>query len=292
MDNETLVKLIQQGQDVKENMGRLYEQNKGLIYRIIKKYAYIDCMTDTEDLMQQAYIFLVEAVEGYEPRPDALFFTYAAKVIGGKIKRYLDETGRSMRIPVHMQEKIYKYHQIRSHFLGEFDREPTDQEYRLYMELSEKQLASLRKYMHITTLKSIEEPIGEELTISDTIVDSGADMETVERDIDNKRLSVSLWEAVGAAISNAQDLQVLEDRYKDGCTLKECGERQGVTIEAARTREKRAMRKLRSNRKIREIGEAEGIIIRARKPKKRREYRSMTWADLTDTEREYMAGVM
>ena len=89
MDNETLVKLIQQGQDVKENMGRLYEHNKGLIYRIIKRYAYIDCMTDTEDLMQQAYIFLVEAVEGYEPRPDALFFTYAAKVIGGKIKRYM-----------------------------------------------------------------------------------------------------------------------------------------------------------------------------------------------------------
>lgn len=290
MDNKTLVKLIQQGQDVKENMWQLYEQNKGLIYHIIKRYAYIDCMTDTEDLMQQAYIFLVEAVEGYEPRTDALFFTYAAKVIGGKIKRYLDETGRSMRIPVHMQEKIYKYHQIRSHFLGEFDREPTDQEYRLYMELSEKQLMSLRKYMHITTLKSIEEPIGEELTISDTIVDSGADMETVEQDIDNERLSVTLWEAVGAAISNIQDLQVLEDRYKNGCTLKECGKRQGVTIEAARTREKRAMRKLRNNRKIREIGEAEGIIIRARKP--RREYRSMTWADLTDTEREYMAGVM
>lgn len=226
MDNETLVKLIQQGQNVKENMGKLYEQNKGLIYHIIKRYAYIDCMTDTEDLMQQAYIFLVEAVEGYEPRTDALFFTYAAKVISSKIKRYLDETGRSMRIPVHMQEKIYKYHQIRSHFLGEFDREPTDQEYQLYMELSEKQLASLRKYMRITALKSIEEPIGEELTISDTIVDSGADMEAVEQDIDNERLSVTLWEAVGAAISNIQDLQVLEDRYKNGCTLKECGKRQ------------------------------------------------------------------
>lgn len=292
MDNEALVKLIQQGQDVKENMGKLYEQNKGLIYRIIKRYAYIDCMTDTEDLMQQAYIFLAEAVEGYEPRSDALFFTYAAKVISGKIKRYLDETGRSMRIPVHMQEKIYKYHQVRSHFLGEFDREPTDQEYQYYMDLSEKQLVSLRKSMHLSVLKSIEEPIGEELTISDTIVDSGADMEAVEQDIDKERLSVTLWEAVGAAISDVKDLQVLEDRYKDGCTLKECGKRQGVTIEAARTREKRAMRKLRSNRKIREIGEAEGIITRARKPKKRRNYQSMTWADLTDIERKYMVGIM
>lgn len=292
MDNEALVKLIQQGQDVKKNMEQLYEQNKGLIYRIIKRYAYIDCVTDIEDLMQQAYICMAEAVESYEPRPDVLFFTYATKVISGKIKRYLDETGRSMRIPVHMQEKIYKYHQVRSHFLGEFDREPTDQEYQYYMDLSEKQLVSLRKSMHIAVLKSIEEPIGEELTIRDTIVDPGADMEAVEQDIDNERLSVTLWEAVGAAISDVKDLQVLEDRYKDGCTLKECGKRQGVTIEAARTREKRAMRKLRSNRKIREIGEAEGIITRARKPKKRRNYQSMTWADLTDIERKYMVGIM
>lgn len=291
MDNETLVKLILQGQDVKVNMLQLYEQNQGLIYRTVKRYAYIDCMTDIEDLMQQAYICLSEAVESYEPRSDALFFTYAVKVISGKIKRYLDETGRSMRVPVHMQERIYKYHQVGSHFLGEFDREPTDQEYCFYMNLSMRQLVSLRKAMHITALKSIEEPLSEELTIGDTIVDSRADMEATEQRIDNERLSVFLWEIVREAISDTKDFKVLEDRYKGGCTLKECGERQGFTSEAARTRESRAMRKLRSNRKIREIGEAEEIIPRPPKRQKRN-YRTMTWDDLTDTEREYMAGIM
>lgn len=289
MTNEALVEQIQKGRNIRDNMERLYHQNKGLIYSICKKYRYIDCMTDIEDLMQQSYIELWSAAQGYNADNGA-FSTYLTKCIVRNIPKYLGNTGRSMRIPVHMQEKIYRYHQVTSHFLGEFDREPTEDEYLFYMDMTEKQLCSLRKTMQIDRLKSIDEPIAEDFTVGDTVIDSGADMETVEQSIDKERLSVSLWSAVAEAIKDSKDFDILESRYKEGCTLKECGERQGITIEAVRTRQNKAMRKLRSNRKIREIGEAEGI---APKPAyKRTAVRTDIWGDLTDEERAYMARVM
>lgn len=271
-------------------MERLYYQNRGIIYNICKKYRYIDRMTDMEDLMQQAYISLHDAALAYQTGRGADFLTYAVKCISGQLKRYLDDVGRPVRLPVHMQEKVYRYHQVTSHFLGEFDREPTEDEYLFYMDMTEKQLCSLRKTMQIDRLKSIDEPIAEDFTVGDTVIDSRADMETVEQSIDKERLSVSLWSAVAEAVKDSRDFDILESRYKEGCTLKECGERQGITVEAVRTRQSKAMRKLRSNRKIREIGEAEGI---APKPAyKRTAARADIWDDLTDEERAYMAYVM
>ena len=54
MTNEQLVAQIQGGLDVKENMQQLYLQNKGMIYRMVKKYRNIDNMPDIDDMMQQA----------------------------------------------------------------------------------------------------------------------------------------------------------------------------------------------------------------------------------------------
>lgn len=290
MTNETLIEQIQNGGNVRENMEQLYNQNKGLLFRICKKYSYIDCMTDIEDLMQQSYIVLWSAAHGYNADQGA-FSTYLTKCIVRNIRKYLEDTGRSMRIPIHMQEKIYRYHQVTSHFLGEFNREPTEKEYLYYMDMSKKQLYSLRKTMQIDRLKSIDEPIGEDFTVGDTVIDSRADMESVEQRIDKERLSVSLWDAVEKAVKDAKDFEILESRYKEGCTLKECGQRQGITIEAVRTRHNKAMRKLRSNRKIREIGESEGIAPRP--IYKRATVNSASlWDDLTDEERVYMACVM
>lgn len=290
MTNEALAERVQKGQDVKKHMEQLYNQNKGMIYNVCKKYSHIDRMTDTEDLMQQAYISLHDATLNYQTGKGADFMTYAVKCISRQIKHYLDDVGCLVRIPIHTQEKIYRYNQITSHFLGEFDRGPTEDEYLFYMDMTEKQLCSLRKTMQIDRLKSIDEPIAEDFTVGDTVIDSRADMETVEQSIDEERLSVSLWNTAAEAVKDDEELDILKFRYKEGRTLKECGERQKITAEVARKRQNKAMKKLRTNQKIREIGEAEGI---APKPiYKRTEIKTDIWDDLTDEEREYISCVM
>lgn len=289
MDNEMLVQQIKQGYDVKENMGLLYEQNKGLIYKVARKYRYIDLMTDIEDLMNQAYIALVETVEKYDPAAGASFSTFATRCIGQSIHRYLENTGRSMRLPVHIQERIYKYNQVTSHFLAEYNREPTDQEYIKWLHMSKKQLQSLRKTMHVTAVESIEKPLDEDMTIADAIADPGSDMEVVEDDICKDQLKQSLWPAVKKAVKDVDDLDILISRYQEGCTLKEAGRRKGVTADQARFRQSRALRQLRSSRTIMELGKSEGLFHSPEPSHSERRRLSIQQDDYTDEELKYMA---
>jgi RNA polymerase primary sigma factor len=291
MCNEELVREIQAGNESREHMEQLYLNNKGMIYRTVKKYQNIDSMTDIDDLMQQAYFGLVEAVQRYDEAKDASFITYAIYWIRNVVKRYMEKCGRSIYLPVHTQEKIYRYNQVTSHFLCEFNREPTEPEYCYYLDITQKKLESLRHTMRISSPESIETPLAEQLTIKDTIMAPGDDMETTEDKLDNLSLSSLLWDEVSKAVKNDIDVDVLKMRYIEGKTLKECGEVQGTTLDTCRQREVRAMRKLRSNRNILQIGHDEGIIDISRERKRRRTpvyNRRSLWDDMTDEERDNM----
>lgn len=280
MNNEELVLRIQQGEDIKKNMQQLYDQNYYLLRKTAKKYSNIDSMTDIDDLMQELYIPLYEATISYKADNGATFISYALTCISRHLKRYLDDVGRVIRVPVHTQEKIYKYNQVSSYFMRTHNRKPTDREFRAYLELTQKQLDSLKKSMGIMSVSSTEDKILEDIKIDDMIADHTADMAQVEDKIDKERLTVTLWAAVSEAITDPKDYQVIEDRYKHGCTLKECGQHLGVNGERARVRESKAMRQMRNNKRIKEIGEAEGII----RPYKRNNRVSIDYESLTDDE--------
>lgn len=130
MNNEELVLRIQQGEDIKKNMQQLYDQNYYLLRKAAKKYSNIDSMTDIDDLMQELYIPLYEATISYKSDNGATFITYALTCISRHLKRYLDDVGRVIRVPVHTQEKIYKYNQVSSYFMRTYNRKPTDREFR------------------------------------------------------------------------------------------------------------------------------------------------------------------
>lgn len=280
MNNEELVLRIQQGEDVKKNMQQLYDQNYYLLRKTAKKYSNIDSMTDIDDLMQELYIPLYEATISYKSDNGATFISYALTCISRHLKRYLDDVGRVIRVPVHTQEKIYKYNQVSSYFMRTHNRKPTDQEFRAYLELTQKQLDSLKKSMGIMSVSSTEDKILEDIKIDDTIADHTADMAQVEDKIDKERLTVTLWAAVSEAVSDSDDFQVIEDRYIHGCTLEECGKALGIDKTKARTRENRAIRQLRNSDKVREIAEHEGII----RPYKRNNRVSIDYESLTDDE--------
>lgn len=293
MTNELLVKEIQNGNDVKNNMAQLYDQNRGMIYQLVKRYRNIDRMTDIDDLMNQAYIGLVDAVEHYDLDKDVLFMSYAPYRITRSVKLYLESCGRSMSLPIYVQQRIYRYNQVTSYFLANFNREPVDKELRWYLELSQKQLDSLRNTMHISATCSIDSPIDEGLTIADTIKAETDDIEALEESIDRESLSFSLWDAVHEAVKNTAEISALEFKYKDCCTMKEAGKRMGITANRARTIHDKAMRKCRNNRKIREIGEAEGIYPSSYARKKVDYSRIDSWYDdLTDEEIIQLGGVL
>jgi RNA polymerase primary sigma factor len=264
MSNEELVKLIKQGINVSYHMEQLYIQNKGLIFSAIKKYRYA-CQADhnstpiieMDELMNEAYFGLVKAVESYDESQGILFMSYAPCWIRQVVKRYLDNCGRVVRVPIHRQAEIYKYNQVRARFLQNINREPSIQEYAYYLGVSPKVVEDLQRYMFQDKIQSLDFALpgndNEDLTAADSVAsDIDLEGEVVER-ISQKQLKNELWDMVAQVLKHDDMVGVLRYRFIDRLTLEETGERLGLTRERVRQYENNALRRLRCNSKSKKL---------------------------------------
>ena len=121
--------MIQGGIDVSENMLQLWQQNKGFIARLAMKYT--DC-EDIEDLKQQGYIGLCNAVDGYRETEGTPFINYAAFWIKCSMRRYIAECGCIVRVPEEARHIPY----CDEYYIVPFYRSPfATQNFRSYKEL-------------------------------------------------------------------------------------------------------------------------------------------------------------
>lgn len=97
MSNEQLVLRIKAGENVADNMLQLWQQNKKFISSIAKKYAAYE---EIEDLIQQGYFGMSNAVNGYDPESGVSFLYYASFWIRQALHRYVEECGKVVRIPL------------------------------------------------------------------------------------------------------------------------------------------------------------------------------------------------
>lgn len=125
MTNEELAVLIRAGVDVPENMAALYEQNKGMIAALAWK---LRAYAELEDLRQEGYIGLCNAVDAWEPEGGASFIHYAVFWIRQTMQRYIENNGSCVRIPSGQQQRIRKYKKVCAQYLKLLGREPADWE--------------------------------------------------------------------------------------------------------------------------------------------------------------------
>lgn len=258
MTNEELVALIQNGIDVNENIEKLYTQNIGFISNIVGKFRFAfsahpgcDSIIDRQELMNEAYFGIVKAVEGFNADAGVSFITYAKYWISLAIRRFLDNCGRTMRIPVHIQEKIYAYNKTSSSYLYKFGREPTKEELAICLRMTVKEVEKLEEFMFRKNVTSLDAPVltaeGEEINIGDSIQDHSVNVE--EQVIDNvikKKITGETW-AVISQVVNQKMLRVLKYRFEQGLTLQETADKMKINWEAVRNLEAKALRKLRHN---------------------------------------------
>ena len=98
LTNEQLAARIQAGENVSQNMARLYSQVKGFIHSIAWKYR--GCGVELEDLAQEGFLGLYDAVAGYDWSQNANFLTYAGKWVRSKMVRYIQANGRGCGCPI------------------------------------------------------------------------------------------------------------------------------------------------------------------------------------------------
>lgn len=242
MDNEQLVLRIQGGDNEAENMLQLWKQNKGFIAMMARRYS---AGAETEDLEQEGYIALCEAVQHYNPGRGMSFISYAAFWIKRRMRICADNS-RTVRLSFNAGDEVRQYQKIMREYRQEYGCDPSDRELCAFLYVSREKLDQIRKAAQMGNIRSLDEPVqgtDGDLNISDT-VSSGEDMEgDVIRRLDKERMKRELWIAVDQLPGDLPAAVHL--RYENGLTLEKTGQALGVNRERARQLESKAFRILR-----------------------------------------------
>ena len=255
MTNEELVARVKAGIDTAENMLLLYQQNSGMIYTIARKYAGL---AELDDLLQEGYIALCAAVDGYEPENGVLFSSYAWKAISKQLQRYIYG---ECNLPEYMQRLTGQYRQLTNAFLVRYGCKPTRGEFRRYLGVTQAQLKEIEKSLCMEQIESLDRPIGEdgEATLCDTLKGAENVESSVLDEVQQEQLKTAIWGAVDGLPGNQQE--VVRKRYQEGMTLEQISAGIGSTWQNVQRIEAAAFRNLRCNPRLQSFAEIYGSAI-------------------------------
>ncbi|HDQ72122.1 MAG TPA: sigma-70 family RNA polymerase sigma factor [Chloroflexi bacterium] len=244
-----LERLIDLGEQARQH---LIKANTRLVVSIAKKYRGNGL--SFLDLIQAGNLGLIKAVDKFDYKRGNKFGTFATWWIRQSVTRSLAQQGRTIRIPVHMSDRIRKLYQAVQRLEQNLGRRPTP------LEISEEtglDTHDVRWMLQVSQRPlSLDKPIGDEEEASELgsfIEDQTAPSpsQTAEHDLlreDLERMLRSL---------TPREVRVLRMRFGLGGdtdhTLKEVGDKLGVTRERVRQIERQALRKLRHPRHRRQL---------------------------------------
>jgi RNA polymerase sigma factor (sigma-70 family) len=264
MTNEELVEQIQSGVNITENMYQLYEHNRGIIYKMANRYSW---GAPVEDLTQEAYISLCKAVKKYDKQQDIKFVSYFSACLANHLKKYIQDSGRVIRIPVYKQEQIWKYNQVSNSYMHRFGREPSTREFAICMGLNVKQVEELERFMFAgscSETKSLNQQLRDrdDECLNDSI---GVECEDLDSVLD-KLAYEQLWQEIERKLK-PREYDIMYLRYRLNLSREETGRRLGMSRWAVDNAEYRAIRKLKYNTVVKDYAEYAGFLTERQQTK-------------------------
>lgn len=262
--NEELVDLIRNSKSPDERklyLGTLYEQNRGIIFKICKRYSGYE---DINDLMQESYFGLYDAVENYDSTSSNDFITYAVYWIRQKVHKYVRDCGSVVRVSSAMQERIFKYNEVVKRYLSEYGRNPSDSEACEAMGINMAQLIRLKQAIVVLSVTSLDKPVQSEdgeAPLQDFIPDDRDRYEELNDQIDADILGKALWAEVDAMAP--AEVDIIHMKYQNDKTAQEIGNEIGLSAIAVRTLEAKAINRLRKSKSLKEYARDYILYTRA-----------------------------
>lgn len=222
---------------------RMIRGNLRLVVKIAREYEGLG--VPLLDLINEGNIGLMSAVERFDPAKGAKLSTYGAWWIKQSMRRAIANQAKTIRLPVHMVDKIYNMHRVGLKLQEVLGREPTDAEIAAEMGVTLRAVAGMRAAG--ARPASLDAPLGdnEVARLADIVRDEKAS--SPYEQLEEKTVTNMLGELVGRL--NPREASVLRFRFGlDGGperTLEEVGEKFGVTRERIRQLQNLALKKLR-----------------------------------------------
>ena len=222
---------------------QMIRSNLRLVVKIARDYANLGL--PLLDLISEGNIGLIKAVERFDPRKGGKLSTYAAWWIKQAVKRALANQSKTIRLPVHLVDKIAKIRRVSSQMTEELGREPTDDELAEELGLTASKVTQLKAAA--VRPASLDQTVGDDDSTELIELISDASAQDPFELLRDKNLKTEVGDLLD--ILDDRERSILNSRFGlDGSnplTLEEVGENFGVTRERIRQLQNIALGKLR-----------------------------------------------